>query len=72
MADDIKPKWFSVIRRLQSVSKSNGAAIITIKILVDQNGDPVLWTEPEKLLIEPSSKASSIINFLLGENSDTM
>ena len=53
--DDIKPQWFNVIRRLQSVARENnqGLAILSIRVMVDEDGAPVIWTEPERLLLEP-------------------
>lgn len=53
MVEDINPKWYSVIRRLQSISKSNGFSILSIRILVDSHGNPIAWTEPRQTKIEP-------------------
>lgn len=58
---DIQHGWLSVIRRLQSVSKSGGLQVIKISILVDENGDPQAWMEPEVYKIEPRSKASALL-----------
>lgn len=54
---DIKSKWLSVVRRLQSVAPSNGFSIIHIDILVNKEGEPVSWTSPTKTTIEPSQNA---------------
>jgi hypothetical protein len=66
LPEDIQPQWLSVIRRLQSVSKSSGLSVVTIKILVDENGVPQAWTEPEQTKIEPKSAASAILAMFLG------
>jgi len=58
---DINPQWFPVIRRLQSIAKSNGLAVLSISILVDAEGKPQVWTAPDKVLIEPKSAASAVI-----------
>lgn len=51
---DVKPVWFNPIRRLQSiVAKSKGLAIVSVKFLVNEKGEPVNWTEPKLTLIEP-------------------
>lgn len=64
---DIKPIWFNPIRRLQSVaSKSNGLAILTMRFLVNERGEPVNWTEPKLTLIEPMRERQTILD-LLGE-----
>lgn len=58
---DIQREWLAVIRRLQSVSKSEGLSVITISILVDKDGVPQAWTAPQKTLIEPKNAASAIL-----------
>lgn len=56
LTDDIKPQWLNVIRRLQSVAKrGDHYGILSIKILVDRNGLPIQWTEPQRTGIEPMS-----------------
>jgi hypothetical protein len=51
---DIRPRWLDYVRRLQSVArKGHHYGIISTKVLVDRNGDPVQWTEPERTGIEP-------------------
>jgi len=61
---DIKKEWFSLIRRLQSVAKSEGLSVITFKVLVDKEGNPLGWTSPKRTLIEPKSKSSLIASIL--------
>jgi hypothetical protein len=58
---DIKPKWLSVVRRLQSIAPSNGFSVIHIDILVNKDGEPVSWTSPTKTTIEPSQNAESML-----------
>lgn len=65
ITEDIKPSWLNVIRRLQSVcARNHGAMIIAINIVVDENGNPVCWTEPNTRLIEPSRKTNEILELL--------
>lgn len=67
MAEDIKPEWLSVIRRIQSVAKSEGLSIITINILVDKDGLPQAWTSPKQTKIEPKNASSAILSMILGD-----
>lgn len=62
--EDINSKWLAVIRRLQSVSKSKGLQAITISILVDQDGNPIAWTEPIAIKFEPISMASALLGLI--------
>ncbi len=63
---DLKHGWLSLARRLQSVAKSNGLSVLSINILVDAEGEPIAWTAPKKVLIEPSNDASEIMGILAG------
>lgn len=58
---DINKEWLSVIRRLQSVAKSNGLAVLSINVLVDSDGKPIIWTAPNRVLIEPKNAAAAVI-----------
>lgn len=61
---DIKHSWYNVIRRLQSVSKTGGLAIVSIIVLVDQDGEPKLWLEPQCRKIEPKKSTDDILQLL--------
>jgi len=65
--EDIQAQWLSVIRRLQSKAKSEGLAVLTINILVDQNGVPQAWTEPVQTKIEPKNASSAILSLFTGK-----
>lgn len=60
--EDVKPAWkgpllawLNVIRRLQSVGRqrNEGYAVLTIRVLVNQDGTPVTWSEPDVTRLEP-------------------
>lgn len=57
MSKDIKHGWQNVARRGQSVSKSEGLSIVTLTVLVDKNGEALLWLEPDVKRIEPKRSA---------------
>jgi hypothetical protein len=61
---DINPQWLKVIRRLQSVARTRGFAIISISILVNEDGIPTLWTEPKQVKIEPRAATNDWIEIL--------
>lgn len=63
--EDIQPEWLSVIRRLQSVAKSQGLSVISINILVNADGIPQAWTQPTQTLIEPKREASALLAMVL-------
>ena len=61
---DIKIPWLNVARRFQSVARTGGLALITMTVLVDQDGLPRLWLEPDCRKIEPKRSAEEIIELL--------
>jgi len=64
--EDVKPQWFNVIRRLQNVAKQSNQrlGILTVHVLVDEHGDPVSWTEPRVVSLEPKSKSAQALELL--------
>ena len=69
---DLKPPWLNVARRMQSVSKTGGLALVTITVLVDNDGVPKLWLEPKCEKIEPRRSSNEILKLLSdAKNSDT-
>jgi hypothetical protein len=70
--EDVRPQWFNVIRRLQSVARESnqGLAVMQIKVMVDGNGTPVIWTEPVKVLLEPKRAAEQVLEMLFEEMDD--
>lgn len=58
--EDVKPEWLSLIRRFQSVAKTNGFAVITINVLVDKTGIPISWVEPRVTKIEPKTPYAAL------------
>jgi hypothetical protein len=62
---DVRPRWFNPIRRLQSVARAQGgAAVLTISVVVDADGNPKFWTAPRVCLIEPKMGDQEFYEFL--------
>lgn len=52
--EDIRPAWYNVVRRMQSVARNNqGLAIVQMTVLVNADGNPILWREPDFIKFEP-------------------
>lgn len=58
--------WFNVIRRAISVAHSGGYAIVTMRVIVDADGKPQFWIEPELTRIEPKRDTETLKLFLQG------
>lgn len=67
--EDVRPQWFNVIRRLQSVARNNnqGLAVLQITVLVDGDGVPQTWTEPTRTLLEPKRQGEQLLKLLMGD-----
>lgn len=64
LPEDIQQSWYNIIRRFQSVAKSDGVSIIQLTILVDDNGNPILWSNPNIIKIEPKANKEKVIDIL--------
>lgn len=62
LTEDVRACWLNPIRRLQSLAgQQKGYAILEIKIVVDERGNPVFWTEPTMTKIEPQASGARIM-----------
>jgi len=43
--------WWSVIRRIRSVSPERGRSLVTIYVTLDSLGNPTTWTKPQVLQV---------------------
>lgn len=69
VTEDIRAPWLNVIRRLQAATSGNkGHAILTIQIVVDAQGLPVVWSEPNCTKIEPMSRGDEFLRLLAGNS----
>jgi hypothetical protein len=52
--DILKPAWRDFALRAQSIARNNkNATIIRMTVLVNTDGNPMLWTEPKIIKLEP-------------------
>ena len=65
--NDIQPMWLNVVRRIQSVAKSDGCSIVRIAVVVDEAGVPILYCEPEVVKLEPKSQVRKFLSSMLHE-----
>lgn len=59
--------WQNIARSVQmrlSKSKNSGLAIAHVAILFDDNGKPIVWTEPEITKLEPWRRSQIVIDLL--------
>lgn len=40
-------------------NSNDGLAVVTVKVLVNKDGQPVLWAEPNCVKLEPAIKAAA-------------
>ena len=64
---EISDSWLKVAARLQRMGKTyhvDKCKLLRINIVVDQDGAPVFWPEPECVPIEPANGAREWLNRL--------
>lgn len=66
--NDIKsPKWINLILLLQQIARTrhlNHHKMLRVTVVVDETGNPILWTEPECSRIDPMNAARDWLNRL--------
>lgn len=63
LPEDIQTKWYNVTRRMQSVAKSDGFSIVSVKVLVESDGTPITW-EVNSHLLEPKSLQKALLSMI--------
>lgn len=62
-------KWESLTKRMAGIAEreccNKGFAVMTIQVLVDSNGEPAFYTEPQLTKIEPRIGASLFLDKIL-------
>lgn len=63
--DELKPRWLGFALRMQGLARSQaGCAIIEVAVVVDAEGNPLVWLEPKMKKIEPLSARDWLISLL--------
>ncbi len=62
---DLLRPWFSFIRRMRQEMPSTGVGVATIRVVMDERGTPVFWSEPEFTRLEPRSSAGASLKDIL-------
>ena len=53
--------WLNVARRLRSAAIDRGTySIVNFSVLVDETGNPVVWSAPRSMAIEPRSNCQTL------------
>lgn len=63
------PEWQAIAARMAScaVDPHGAPRILTLRVLVDPQGTPVLWARPEVTVLEPKATALAAFLALVGE-----
>lgn len=67
---DISQKWYQFTLRLQRIGRTqhmNKCKLIKLAVVVDEDGQPLIWGEPKVTPIEPGNGAKDWI-FALGSD----
>lgn len=66
MIDGLKQGWVKVALAMQAKSATqNGNAIISISVIIDKHGNPLVWTEPSRKFISPRNHPTDWIKDIL-------
>jgi len=64
LPEDIKACWLPIVRQLQSKARSQGLAVLTFTVMVNQDGVPISWLPPIKTEIHPKAGADDLLGYL--------
>ncbi len=62
--------YFSLIRHMRAAGKSAGLSIVTVRVLVDEQARPILFSQPEATRLMPRDNTRAVINDLLFKLTD--
>ncbi len=63
LPEDVQSKWYNITRRMQSVAKSDGLSIVSVKVLVEADGTPITW-EVDSHILEPKSLQKALLSMI--------
>ena len=65
-AQHLKPKWLNIAAALQAKAAiQNRNSILSINVVVDKSGNPLVWTEPVIKYISPRNHPTDWIRDLI-------
>lgn len=65
---DLSRGWLNIVRRIKSVGRGQqGVALVKVIVLVDEQGEPQMWTAPTMTLLEPKLKVEDLLKKLSPE-----
>jgi hypothetical protein len=65
LGDRLKLSWWPLIRDLEAnLMDASGPAVVEIKILVNQQGLPLLWTKPAIKELHPRRDMGKLLDLL--------
>jgi hypothetical protein len=58
-------RWLGLVRRLEQMAMTqNGHAMIQLTVIVNKQGEPVIWLTPRMTLIEPMDASQTFLDIL--------
>ncbi len=56
--EDQGPGWAPLVRRLSSAARGR-MSVLTVRVIVDEHGNPLHWTSPSVCHVEPRARGES-------------
>ncbi len=57
-------RWENLVKRLDQFARDGTHSVVTVHILTDETGRPLLWSDPERSRFEPKSGAAQIFEIV--------
>ena len=61
-------RWGALVNRLEHFGRDGSNSVITVHILTDETGCPILWTDPERARFEPRAGVAQVLESLVKNN----
>ena len=58
-------RWGALVKRLDNFGRDGSNSVITVHILTDETGRPLLWTDPERARFEPRSGVAQVLELVM-------
>ena len=58
----LESAWGNLILRLQGIAQQQrSACVLRMNIVIDDHGNPIMWTPPEVIKLEPQNKVKEFL-----------